>query len=105
MQNLSTTIFVFIVLSACSPMTQQAKQDLAKPINCATADGDIRVLQSEKAHVGQQILSGVTAVVPAGAVIGVVTGTEGDKLQVASGEYNKTIDEKIAAIKKTCAAR
>ncbi|MCE3255967.1 MAG: hypothetical protein K0Q64_50 [Nitrobacter vulgaris] len=105
MQILSVIVFLLMVLSACSPITQQDRQDLAKPVNCATADGDIRVLQSEKAHVGQQILSGVTAVVPASAVIGVVTGSEGDKLRVASGEYNKAIDDKIAAIKKTCAAR
>lgn len=104
MKKISIAVFIS-VLAACSPMTQQAQQDLQKPINCATAEGDIRVLQSEKAHVGQQILSGVTAIVPAAAVIGVVTGTEGGKLQVASGEYNKTIDDKIAAIRKTCGLR
>ena len=77
MKKFAATVFFFVLISACSPMTQQAQQDLQKPINCATAEGDIRVLQSEKAHVGQQIISGVTAVVPASAVIGVVTGTEG----------------------------
>jgi len=105
MKEVFAMLLVFMILSACAPATQQAQQDLARPINCATAEGDIRVLQSEKAHVAQQLISGVTAVMPAGAVIGVVTGTEGGKLQVASGEYNRTIDDKIAAIKNTCGLR
>ena len=87
---------------ACSPISQQAQQDLAKPVNCPTAEGDIRVLQSEKAHVMTQIASGVTALVPAAAVMSVVTGSEKAKLQVATGEYNRAIDDKIATIKKTC---
>jgi hypothetical protein len=96
-----TSLFLLSV-AACSPISQQAQQDLAKPINCATARGDIRVLQSEKAHVASQILAGVTAIQPAGAVLSVASGTEAAKLEVASGEYNNMIDQKIAAIKQTC---
>jgi hypothetical protein len=102
MKNLSMTVVAFSMLAACSPISQQAQQDLAKPINCATAEGDIRVLQSEKAHALTQIASGVTALSPAGAVLGVASGTETAKLQVASGEYNQMIDRKIADIKRTC---
>ncbi len=100
-----TAGFLLLMLAACSPISQQAQRDLKKPINCATAEGDIRVLQSEKAHVGQQILSGVTAIVPASAVMSVASGSEKAKLQVASGEYNKMIDKKIAAIKAKCGVR
>jgi len=67
----------------------------------ATAEGDIRVLQSEKAHVGQQIASGLPAIAPAGIVMGVLAGTEGTKLQVATGDYNGKIDDRIAAIRST----
>jgi hypothetical protein len=93
---------VAVLLAACSPESKQAKQELAQPVNCATAEGDIRVLNSEKAHVGKQVASGVTAIAPAGLVLGVVTGTEGDKLEVASGDYNDQIDKKIAEIKSAC---
>ncbi len=72
------------------------------PVNCATAQGDMRVLQSEKAHVVQQVAMGVTSIYPAGLVLGILTGTEGTKIQVATGEYNKMIDKKIAEIKSTC---
>ena len=102
MKKIFGTMLLFSVAAACSPISQQARQDLASPIYCPTAEGDIRVLRSEKAHVMSQIASGVTAVVPAGAVLGVVTGTETAKLQVASGEYNRAIDDKIAMIKQTC---
>ncbi len=89
-------------LVGCAPISKTAKEDLAQPVNCATAEGDLRSLESEKAHVGKQIAEGVTAIVPIGLVVGVVTLKEGDKLKVASGTYNKQIDAKIAEIKGQC---
>ena len=76
--------------------------DAKKPVNCATAEADIRVLQSEKTHASQQIAAGVTAIVPVSLVVGVATGTEGTKAKVATGEYNKMLDDKIAEIKREC---
>ena len=95
-------VLSLVLVAACAPITTQEKQSLAKPINCATAEGDLRVLQSEKVNVAQEIANGVTAIVPAGAVIGIITGTETAKFKVASGDYNKMIDQKIAEIKTTC---
>ena len=104
---MKTTFVAFSICAlvlgvACSPISKTAKEDLAQPVNCNTARGDIRVLEHEKAHVEKQVASGVTAVTPAGAVLGIVTGTEGDKLKVATGDYNRKIDRKIAEIKATC---
>ena len=62
----------------------------------------MRMLESEKAHVGKEMLAGVSSFAPAGFVLGIATGTEGEKLEVAGGEYNKKIDAKIAEIKSTC---
>jgi len=81
---------------------KKVRQEMKQPINCATAEGDIRVLESEKAHVAKQIVDGVTAIFPAGAVLGILTGTEETKLKVATGEYNKMIDKRIAEIKSHC---
>lgn len=80
----------------------EEKAVAAEQVNCATADGDIRVLQGEKAHVADQVAMGVTAIYPAGLVVGLLTGTEGTKIRVATGEYNKKIDEKIAEIRTSC---
>jgi hypothetical protein len=89
---------------ACAAQFQEQEQALQQPIhiNCATAEGDIRVLQNEKAHVVQQLAMGVTAISPAGMVMGALMGTEQTKLQVATGDYNNMIDQRIADIKITC---
>jgi len=89
------------ILSACTS-TSQTKQELSKPISCKTAEGDLRALENEKTHAGEQAAAGVTAVVPIGLVVGLVTGTEDEKFRVATGEYNELIDRKIAQIKKEC---
>lgn len=87
---------------SCASKYKKAEKDAKKPVNCATAEADIRVLKSEKAHASDQLAAGVTAIVPIGLVAGVVTGTEGTKAKVATGEYNKMLDEKIAEIKREC---
>jgi hypothetical protein len=95
---------IAVLVVACAAQFKQQEQALQQPIkiNCATAEGDIRVLQNEKAHVAQQIAMGVTAIAPAGLVMGVLMGTEQTKLQVATGDYNNMIDQRIADIKMTC---
>ena len=96
------SICALLLGAACSPISRTAKQELAQPVNCRTAEGDIRVLNHEKAHVEKQVASGIMAVTPAGIVTGVVTGTEVDKIQVATGDYDRQIDRKIAEIKRVC---
>ncbi len=96
-------ICLTILVAACSgPISQVAEDELAQPVNCATAREDIRILEQEKASVAEMAKSGVTGLAPAGAVLGILTLTEGEKLEVASGVYNKKIDEKIAEIKREC---
>ena len=90
------------ILAACAPTTKQAQDDLQKPINCATAEGDIRVLKSEKKHVGAEIAAGITAIVPIGLVVHAAKGEEGQTMKVATGKYNKMIDARIAEIKEKC---
>ena len=92
-----------LALSGCAMQFKQDEQAAKQqPIHCATAQGDLRVLQSEKANVVEQIAMGVTSIYPAGLVLGLLTGTEGTKIQVATGEYNKMLDQKIAEIRSTC---
>jgi hypothetical protein len=107
MRNITLVISAIILstlLIACasSETTKKGEMDAKKAVNCATAEGDIRALQSEKVHASQQIADGVTAIVPIGLVAGLVTGTEGGKAKVASGDYNRMLDAKIAEIKQSC---
>lgn len=105
-----TTLVMLISLlalgswSGCAFQQKKVEKELASPapINCATADGDLRLLQHEKVDLAQRIAEGVTAIYPASLVVGLVAGTEGTKVKVATGEYNKMIDARIAEIKQTC---
>ncbi|MAT92384.1 MAG: hypothetical protein CME59_07265 [Halioglobus sp.] len=94
---------VLLLLGACSsPNVKKGDADMAKAIDCKTAEGDIRALNAEKAHTSQEIAAGVTSIVPIGAVAHLVQGKEGDSLKVGTGEYNEALDKKIAQIKSTC---
>ncbi|MHC4757711.1 MAG: hypothetical protein ACYTE8_03550 [Planctomycetota bacterium] len=95
-------IGLLVLQCGCGGHSKKVMQSLDDPINCATAEGDIRMLQHEKAHVTDQIAAGVSSISPAGAVLGLATGTEGTNLKVTTGEYNKMIDKKIAQIKEHC---
>jgi len=94
-----------VLLAGCASTEKEKKEEAAAQtmkVNCATAEGDIRMLQGEKASAAQMAADGVTAIVPVGAVVGVASGTEGTKAQIATGEYNRVLDQKIAQIKSPC---
>ena len=100
--TLISIVALVILVAGCSDKYKKAEQQMKQPINCATAEGDIRLLMHEKAHVNEQIAQGVSAFSPVGLVVGVISGDEGTKARVASGEYNKMIDRRIAEIKAHC---
>ena len=100
--NLALVALVILVTACKGPNVAAVQQQEAAPVNCATAESDLRTLQSEKVSTAKQIADGVTAITPIGLVAGAATGTEKGKLQIASGDYNKMIDQKIAQIKSTC---
>lgn len=91
------------LMAGCAMEYKKTEENLNKPpINCFTAEGDIRVLKSEKANVAQQIAAGLQTIVPTSIVVGLVTGTSGTSAQVENGEYNRMIDARIAEIKSVC---
>jgi hypothetical protein len=56
-------ICLMLSLVTCAAKKQKkVEQEMKQPIQCATAEGDIRVLKSEKAHAAQQIAEGVTSI-------------------------------------------
>jgi hypothetical protein len=75
---------------------------LKKGINCATGRQDIETLNTEKAGVGQQIMAGVSSVMPVSAVVGLLKGNYAENVQVSAGQYNRDIDHKIAEIREVC---
>lgn len=95
-------IFLSATLGACASSQKKVEQEAKQPVNCATAEADLRVLENEKTHLAEQIASGVTAIAPIGLAVGVITHTEGTKFRVATGEYNEMLEKRIAEIKQKC---
>ncbi len=76
--------------------------EAAHPTNCAIAHEDIAHLEYEKKSTVERMAKGVSAILPIGLVLHMATGTEDDAVEIATGEYNKRIDMRIAEIKDTC---
>ena len=100
---------VAITLGGCASeykkeaQNEQSAQKMAtQPVNCATAQQDIATLQKEKVNASQQAAAGASAVVPIGLVGGLLTDTEKEKGQIATGKYNQVLDQAIAHIKSSC---
>jgi len=88
-----------VVLSAPSFADESQKRH---PVNCATAEGDLRAIAAEKKHAEDKQVESVAAITPAGALLGLVTGTEGKRLQMLSGDYIKQLDARSDEIKAKC---
>lgn len=100
-------IFLFSAGCACSgrracAISEEAKYELEKPIDCSTAIQDIQILESEKASTSEQAKAGIKSVVPASAAMAILHREYRDRVEVATGEYNRQIDEKIKDIKSQC---
>lgn len=97
-------VLLSLLVISCAQKQKKVEQELGQhpAVNCATAEGDLRLLNHEKANVAERIAEGITALAPAGIVIGIITWTEPTKLRVAVGKYNEMIDKRIADIKQTC---
>jgi hypothetical protein len=71
-------------------------------VNCDTAKEDIAKLEAEKKSSLEQAEKGVTSIMPSTAVLHLMTGTQQESKEIASGEYNERIDAHIERIKSTC---
>lgn len=99
---LLTSVMTGLLLAGCVSEDKKMEADVKKPVNCATAQADMKTLQAEKASTAQKIGAGLETVIPISLVVGVASGTEGTNAKIATGDYNKMIDQKIAEIQQTC---
>lgn len=108
MRNLPVVILVALLALtmsvSCAMKQKKVEKELSEagPVDCTTAQGDLRLLNHEKANVAERVAEGITSIYPAGLLMGLLTRTEGTKMKVAVGEYNKAIDTRMAQIKETC---
>ena len=106
MKAFTSFVFLLAFIAGCSTQapapTNQVQANLAKPIDCSTAAADIKTLTSEKARTSQEIEDGASSIIPIGAVAHILGGGEKEGLEIGTGEYNKKLDTKIAAIQTQC---
>jgi len=105
----SKLIIVLMAAALITGCVSQYKKDEANEktaenfkVNCATAEGDIRMLQAEKVNAAKEAAAGVSTIVPVGLVVGLITGTEGEKAKIATGQYDKVLSEAISRIQSQC---
>jgi len=89
---------VFAALTAFPAVADPARH----PVNCATAEGDLRAIAAERKHAQAQQAESILAITPAGALLGLVAGTEQKRLKMLSGAYIEKLDARAAEIKETC---
>lgn len=104
--KISRAITCFAIAAVLASPAVSQSNDVSEieeaPVNCDTAEHDLQVLAEAKAEADNQAAKGVSAITPGGAVLGILTGTEDEKLDMLSGEYIEKIDQKTAQIKATC---
>ncbi len=70
-------------------------------VDCSTGQEDLSRLKHEKLSTMERMGKGVEAIFPISLVVHAAKGTEGKTVKMATGDYNKKIDERIVEIKKT----
>ena len=95
------------LLAACgipAAMEAKAKPYQPPPVNCATAESDLRIMEAEKFRIKARTeRGGVPFIAPISLVVGARAGdSHGDKYKISTGDYNDMIDKRMAEIKREC---
>ncbi|MEO1106705.1 MAG: hypothetical protein AAFX90_02170 [Pseudomonadota bacterium] len=96
------SILMGLLCFAVAQPAMAADDTKRHPVNCATAPGDLRAIAAEKRHAEDQQVESVVSILPAGALLGLVTGTENKHLKMLAGDYIKQLDARAAEIRSTC---
>jgi len=106
MKYLGSGLIALALLAGCAAQApapeKQVQANLAKAVDCSTAQADIQTLMSEKARTSQEIEDGAGSIIPVGAVAHMFGGSETESFEIGTGEYNRKLDAKIAQIKQQC---
>jgi hypothetical protein len=99
---LVSAVAALVLVTGCARKYQKIEQSLDQPINCATARQDIQTLESQKVSKSEEAAVGMSYALPTTVFIGALTGAGGAQYEVGTGEFNRKIDDRIAAIREQC---
>ncbi|MBW2292015.1 MAG: hypothetical protein JRG94_06845 [Deltaproteobacteria bacterium] len=112
MKDRHSAVYLSMLLAftlSCASISQETIAAIEKPVDCSSASQDVAYLDDEKSGFFGRLFAGITAVLPPGSFIvigrdlfGAPDGIWTDKFKVASGSYNRKIDDKIAGTKQQC---
>jgi hypothetical protein len=85
---------------AASPAPATAAVATSGPVNCATAEADLRVLRAEQAHAMEHAMGGGRTMIPSGLVTEPEWNTGGP---VGAGQYSDYLNNRIGQIEEACA--
>ena len=105
MQNVGTALVAISLLfgfGCARSIPEEVKAEMAKPVDCSTAEQDIATLEAEKASAAHQVPAGARSIAPIAAVASLLCADTKDRAAVASGKYNEQLDAKIAEISQKC---
>jgi hypothetical protein len=88
-----------VAIAGCATPMPMRDIEAVKP-NCARIDKQIATLEQEKAQNDQRLLAGVQSVAPALAAINIIGGTYGTNVSIATGAWARTIDRKLAELRR-----
>jgi len=111
MRRILVTIMVSLLVvgtsAGCAMSQKKELKELgeAGPVNCSTAQGDLRLLYHEKANVVERVAEGATAIYPASLVMGVLVGTESTNVRdrIAFGGRPEDRNDPTGALPGRCA--
>ena len=90
---------IALLATACASQSEDETMAQSAPINCATAEADLRVLRSEQSHAMEQAMGGGRTMVPSGLVTEPEWNTGGP---VGAGQYSDYLNNRISQIQQAC---
>lgn len=92
-----------VILTACAaPMRMREIESVTA--HCGNVNQQIAMLEEEKRKNDNRLLAGIQSVAPAGIAFNLVRGTYGRNVMIATGEWAKAIDVKLAELQRKKAA-
>lgn len=103
MRSVCLVLAAAVLLSACAaPMRMREIE--AVSAHCGNVSHQIKMLEDEKAKNDNRLLAGIQSVAPAGIAFNIVRGTFGRNVMIATGEWARAIDIKLAELQRKRAA-
>lgn len=86
-------------LAACATPMAMRDIEAVRP-DCASIDRQIAALEQEKAQNDKRLIAGVQTVAPALAVLNLMQGTYRTNASIATGQWARAIDAKLAELRR-----